>query len=220
MIVFLISYILFYKIFKAVIPSLLISFLTSVIPYNLCIYLVNYKKRAILKSFPTYILGLKNYVDVDNNIIYALSESTPNASFKRYIDRFNISVTKGVNVCTAFEELKNSIKIKQISSFFVLIQNCYINGGSFSTVIDKYSKFQSKINIEKEKENQELLTSKLTLVILIILNILLLFGFILKNTEYRNIILGTVSGQLILSINIITYFIIYLIYLKICKMEG
>lgn len=216
---FLISYILFYHIFHLVIPSLLISMFFSVVPYNICIYMSRRRKKDILKSFPTYVLSLKNYTDVDNNIIYAFAESTPSDILKKYIDRFNISVSKGVSVYTAFEQLKDSLKIKEISRFLTLLQNCYLNGGNFSYVIEKYSKFQSKVNINKEKEANELLSSKITLVVLILLNVMLLFGFVLKNDGYREIILGTVSGRVVLCLNIITYFAIYLIYIKILKME-
>ncbi len=219
-IVFFVSYIFIYKTFNLVIPTILLSLLISIVPYNICIFLINSRKRNILKTFPTYVLSLKNYTDIDNNIIYALSESVPSKYIKNYINKFNISVSKGVNVYEAFEELKSSIKIKEISRFLTLLQNCYLNGGSFSEVINKYSKLQSKLNLEKEKEDQELLSGKLTLIVLIVLNILLLFGFVLKNTEYRSVLLGSVSGQVVLSLNILTYFFIYVVYLKICKMED
>ena len=166
-----------------------------------------------------YTLSLKNYTDIDNNIIYAFSQSLPNENIKKYIEKFNTSVLSGVNVYSAFETLKEDINIEEVSQFINLLQNCYINGGNFSQVIDKYSKLQTKVNIQKEKQNQELQSSKITLIVLICLSFFMVFGFVLNNEVYKDIILNTVGGKIILTVNMLTYIVMYIMYLKIVKME-
>ena len=195
------------------------AILIAMIPYNAAIYLLKRRKNSILKFFPTYVLSLKNYTDVDNNIVYALKESTPHPLIKASIERFNLSVEKGLDVYSAFENLKQDINIEEVSSLLTLLENCYLNGGSFSYVIQKYSYSQSKTNIERERINENLLSSKIILIVLIGLSLLLLFGFALRNKDYSDIILNTIGGQAILSFNILTYFFMYVIYLKICKMD-
>ena len=216
---FVIMYIFFYNIFHSVVPTLLMSALISVFPYSIIVYMIKRRKKNILKTFPTFLLSLKNYTDVDNNIIYAFSMSEPNLLIRPYIERFNISVESGIDVYTSFENLKKDINIEEISQFVTLLENCYLNGGSFSRVISKYSNLQSKINIEKERINDNLLSSKIILLVLTVLSLILLFGFALNNVDYSKILLYTTGGRIVLSINIFTYIIMYLIYLKICKME-
>ena len=216
---FVLLYIFFYNIFHSVIPTLLMSALISLIPYNVFTHMLKKRKQNILKIFPSFVLSLKNYTDVDNNIIYAFSMSEPNIVIRPYIEKFNISVESGIDVYTSFENLKEDIGIEEISQFIILLENCYLNGGSFSKVIAKYSNKQAKINIEKEKINENLLSSKIILIVLVGLSLILLFGFALNNSDYSEILLYTTGGRVVLSINIMTYFFMYLIYLKICKME-
>ena len=82
------------------------SVFISLIPYNIIIIFIRARNKNVINIFPTYALSLKNYTDVDNNIVYAMSEATIPENIKIPIMRFNTSVNKGVNVYSAFEQLK------------------------------------------------------------------------------------------------------------------
>ena len=137
-IIYIVFYLIIYNFFKKIIPSFLFAFLISLIPYNIVKNLNKKIKNEIKRTFPTYVLSLKNYTDIDNNIITAISSCDSNKYIKKYIDKFKVSVFSGMNVYTAFENLKNDIDIKEISQFIFLLQNCHINGGNYSNIIEKY----------------------------------------------------------------------------------
>ncbi|MEG1705735.1 MAG: hypothetical protein RR290_04100 [Clostridia bacterium] len=218
-ILFICIFVVSYNYLKIFSSSLILASISIFLPYNLLKYISYMNKQKIIKIFPNYILSLKNYTDVNNDIVEAFSRADVQEPLKSYINKFNISVQKGIRIYDAFEGLKNDINIKRINEFLTLLQFCYINGGNFTKLLDKFSKIQMKINIQNEKEKQEIFSSKLVLILLILLNIYILFGFILQSKEYFDILTCTVIGKLILNLNILSYIVIMYIYTKLNKME-
>ena len=216
-IIFIISYILSYNFLKLHTTSFLISCIFSTIPYIVLKILIKNRKNKILEIFPSYLVNLKTYTRVDNNIINAISKVKVSNPLKRYIEIFNISNKKGVSVFESFELLKKNINIDKISNFLTLLQHCSISGGNVTKILDKYAKMQMRINLRDEKEKQNIFTSKLSLVILVIINVYILFGFILSNTDNYTLITTTLVGKIILNINILSIVLIGYLYYKISE---
>ena len=210
-------YFISFKIFNVISTSLLISIFSFFIPYNLITRIYYKRKEKIIKLFPTYIITLKTYTQLTNDIIIAFRNAKTIEPLKTYIDRFNIYVEKGINVFDSLELLKKDIDIKQISDFLSSIQVCYINGGIFNILLNRYAKLLLKTNLQKEKEEQEIFSSITVLIILIVINLMLLFLFVFSDSEYKAIITTTFTGKLILNINILSYISIYFIIKKFSR---
>lgn len=209
-----------YKFLKVSSSALIISIYSFFVPYLILNTLYNNYRKKIIGIFPTYIVSLKNYTQISNDIIIAMKNVNAEYPLSIFIDKFNILIEKGVTVYEAFEKLKIDINIKKISEFINAIENCYINGGDFSNLLDKYSKIINKINIQKEKEMQENFASILVLIILAIINVFLIVKFIYSNTLYRNIVTNNFIGNVILNINIISYLLIFYFIKKLNKLED
>lgn len=216
---FIIAFIIAFSYFDVFSTSFILSLISSFIPYFILKYKIYSYKQKIINIFPNYAMSLKNYTDVNNDIVEAFKRADTQEPLKSYINKFNISIQKGIRIFDAFETLKADIGIKRINEFITLLQFCQINGGNFTVLLDKFCKIQMKINIQKEKEKQEIFSSKLVLVILIIINIYVLFGFILQSSEYFDILTNTFIGKLILNLNVLSYILIIYIYTKLNKME-
>ena len=210
-----IFYILSYKYLNLIIPSLLVGVIFSCIPYIVLKILIRNKEKKILNIFPTYLVNLKTYTRVDNNIIKAINQTKASKPLKKYIEMFNILIAKGTSIYDSFENLKKNINIDKISEFITLLQHCSINGGDVTNILDKYSKIQMKINLKNQKEKQNIYTSKASLITLLILDIYILLTFTLGDSNNFNIITTTFIGQVILNINIISLIIIGYLYYKI-----
>ncbi|MDD3303343.1 MAG: hypothetical protein PHP54_00275 [Clostridia bacterium] len=210
-------YFISYRIFSVISTSMIISCISLSIPYQIIKQRYYKRKEKILAIFPTYIITLKTYIQVTNDIIVAFKNAKVIEPLKKYIDKFNIYVEKGISVYEAFENLKNEIDIRQISGFISSLQVCYINGGNFSILLQRYANLLSKSNLQREKEDQENFSSILVLIVLIIINIVLLFSFVFINVEYKVIITQTFVGKMLLNINIISYLFIYFMIKKISK---
>lgn len=218
--IFLVTFIITYKFLHLFFSSLILSLFGLVLPYFIIRYFSYCRKIKILRIFPNYVINLKNYTDVNNDIVDAFRRASVEEPLNSYIDKFNISLQKGVKLYDAFETLKNNINIKRINQFITLLQFCYIYGGNFGELLDKFSKIQMKTNLSREKEKQKIFSSKVVLVVLIILNMYIMFGFILTNNEYYNILVKTFAGNMILNINIVSYIFIFYMYLKLNNTED
>ena len=217
---FLITFVITYKFLNLFISSIILSLFAFFLPYYIIKYFSYCRKVKILNIFPNYVVSLKNYTDVNNDIIEAFRRASVEEPLIPYINKFNISIQKGIKAYDAFETLKTNINIKRINQFITLLQFCYIYGGSFEELLDKFSKIQMKSNIQREKEKQKIFSSKLVLLLLILINIYILFGFILTNNEYYNILVNTFMGNVILNVNILSYIFIFYMYVKLNKMED
>ncbi len=217
---FIATFILTYKYLNMFISSIILSSFAFFLPYYIIKYFSYCKKNKIIKMFPNYIISLKSYTDVNNDIIEAFKRVNVEEPLNTYIERFNISLQKGVKIYDAFETLKRNINIKKINQFITLLQFCYIYGGNFGNLLDKFSKIQMKTNLQRETEKQKIFSSKLVLIVLIILNMYILFGFILTNNEYYDILVKTFIGNLILNINLLSYIFIFYMYTKLNSMED
>lgn len=217
---FAITFVITFKFLNLFIPSLILSSFAFFLPYYIIKYFSYCRKVKILNTFPNYVVSLKNYTDVNNDIIEAFRRANVEEPLSSYINKFNISIQKGIKAYDAFETLKTNINIKRINQFITLLQFCYIYGGNFEELLDKFSKIQMKSNILKEKEKQKIFSSKLVLLLLISINIYILFGFILTNNEYYNILVKTFMGNVILNVNILSYIFIFYMYAKLNKMED
>lgn len=219
LIISFLSFILSYKFFCVFSSALIISIYTFFIPYIFLKYLYNRYRRKILDIFPTYIISLKNYTNISNDIIVAMRKVNIDKPLMLFIDRFNLLIQKGISVCDGFEKLKSDINIKKISEFITALQNCYINGGDFSKLLDRYSKIINNINAQREKESQDNFSSILVLIILIIINIFLIITFIYSNVTYKSIIINSFTGKVILNINILSYLLVFYFVKKLNKLE-
>lgn len=215
LVIFIISFI-YLKIFSS---ALILSIYSFFIPYLLLKNIYQEYKNKINNIFPSYIISLKNYTQVKNDIVIAFKNVDVEDPLKIFINKFNLLVEKGINISDAFEQLRNDINIKKINEFLKAVENCYISGGSFSILLDKYSKILIKMNTQKEKQIQENISSIIVLVILVIINIFLIINFIYSNDEYKLIIINSFVGKTILNINILSYLVIYYFINKLKKLE-
>lgn len=204
-----------YKLFNIISCSLVLAIVSLRLPYIIKIETEKKRKNNILKSFPSYLVCLKNYINTKNDIIYAMKKVNVEEPLNSYINMFNNNIQNGVSIVDGFEMLKNSIGINKLNGFFVATQYSYINGGDFANILDKYSKFLLQDNIRDEKSKQELLFTKIIIFIMMFINVVVLFSFVFSNIEYKNIVTGTFIGKIIININIITYILIYFIERKL-----
>lgn len=211
-ILFSILMIAFYKVIGVFSTAVILSLPVFFIPKIIYTFLINRNKQKTMELLPGYIINLKNYVEQDNNIIFAMKDTICPEPLGRHIKVFNDTVRRGIDVNKAFKKLKESVNIKNFSSFVTAIETCYLNGGNFSRVIERFVDIISKENMNREKFREKAYSSVIILIVLIIINIYLIFAFVFSNPEYSQIIKGTVIGKIILNINAITYiFIGYLI---------
>ncbi len=216
------SFIMFissYKVLQIISSSVILSLYMFVLPYQIIKFLKIRTKQKIMSELPTYLATLKNYTKTENDIVIAFRKANPSKELEPYILKFNNKVENGVKIFDAFEELKFDIGIAKISEFITALQYCYMNGGDFTALIDKYLKIIVKLGNQREDEKEKSLGTRLVLLVLIVINVYMLFGFVFANPEYKLIITQSFIGKLIVNIDILFYIVIFIIFSKMSEME-
>lgn len=216
----IVSFFIFYKLLNIYSSSIIVAIYAFFIPIIVLKYVKSHNKEKLFKEFPIYLSSLKNYTKTQNDIISAFKNCNSTREIKPYIDNFLYQVENGIKVYDAFEDMKLSINIDKISEFITLLEYCYLNGGNFTSLIDKYAGILMKINTQNEEQKEKELSTKIVLVVLIAIDVYMLFGFVYSNVLYKDIMVNTFLGNLIVNLNILSYFIMFLVFSKFKKMEG
>lgn len=207
----LITYIFIFNIFKIVILSLIISLPSFFIPFIILNYIALYKAEKIEKIFLNFLLQLKNYTKISNDVIGALKNVETIEPLQSYIDKLNVELNSGIKFETAIEHLKEKISVAKFKEFFSNLQYCYVFGGNFSTFIDKNYQTISELQKEKSKRKQETQSARIVLFILILLDIFVYINFVKSDYENYMIMKNSFIGKAILYWNFISmWFLIYL----------
>lgn len=217
---FVFSTIFFIKTIQIYSSSLIISIIISMLPFFIIKILYLQKKQKIMEVFPTYIINLKNYTQTNNDIIVAIKKTIPPSIIEKYIKQFNNMIQNGVSICDAFDIISDKIDIKKIKDFFTSCEYCYIHGGDFNKLLDKYAKILNKINMQKEQEEQNNFSTKIVMVIMIIINLYMIFGFCFSNEEYKSIIVNSFVGRMLVNMNLISYVFIFIFINKLNELED
>ena len=216
---FVLSYRIAFNFFNIIMLPLIISLPTFFIPLVIIDFIGNYKLEKIEKIFLNFLMQLKNYTKINNDIVYAMSEVKTIEPLQSYIKTFLIEINSGIKFEKAIENLKEKIDVEVFKSFLSNIEHCYLYGGSFTKLIDKSYKIIGDIQKEKNMRIQETKSARFVLYILIILNLFIYITNIKNNNENYMIMQKTVLGNLILYWNFISAWILLLLANKVKKLD-
>ncbi len=213
------AYLWAFNFFKIVILSLIVSLPFGIIPMAIINYIGEYKTKKIEKIFLNFLLQLKNYTKINNDIIFAMQQVEVLEPLQSYINIFLIEVNSGIKFEKAIENLKEKISIGVFKNFLSNLEHCYLYGGSFTDLIDKSYKIISEIQTEKNNRIQETKSARIALYILMFLNIFVYITNIKNNYENYIIMQKTIIGNFILYWNFISLWILLLLANRVKKLD-
>ena len=213
------TYLVIKNIFEIPLLSFIISLPSLGTPFFILMILAGIKEKKIEKLLLNFLLQLKNYTKINNDIIYAFEEVKVLDPLQTYIDKFLVEVKNGIKFEIALEHLKEKIHIKSFKTLLNHIQHCYLYGGNFSELIDK--NYSSIAEMQKEKTNrmQETRGARMVLIILVILDLFVYFTYINSNYENYRIMKNSVIGNAILYWNFISMWLLILLSYNVKKLD-
>lgn len=216
---FIVCYSIIFNIFKIMTLSLIIAIPTFLIPIITLSIIAESKSKKIEKVILNFLLQLKSYTKINNDIIYAFKQVKTIEPLQGYIRKFLVEINSGIKFEKAIENLKEKIIFEKFNMFLTNMQYCYINGGNFSELISKNYKIISDIQAEKNKREQETMGARMVLIALILMDLFVYFTFI-KN-DYENYLIMTKSfiGNLILYWNFISIWVLFVLIYKVKKLD-
>lgn len=216
---FVIVYFFVFNYLKIITLSLIVSIPSILIPFIVINFIGNYKSEKIEKIFPNFLLQLKNYTRINNDIIYAMREVQTIDPLQTYINTFLIEINSGIKFEKSIQNLKEKIDIEIFRNFFSNLEHCYLYGGSFTDLIDKSYKMINEIQKEKDARIQETKSARMVLFILIFLNLFVYISNIKNNPENYMIMQKTFIGNAILYWNFISIWFLVFLANKVKKLD-
>lgn len=216
---FTILYSITLHIFKNSGVSLIIALPSILVPFVILKYIASYKSEKLEKVFLNFLLQLKNYTKISNDVIGALKNVETLQPLQSYIDKFNLELNSGIKFEKAIEHLKEKISVAQFREFFSNLEYCYVFGGDFTTLIDKSYKTINELQKEKIKRKQETQGARIVLFILILLNIFVYINFVKSDSENYMIMQNTILGNIILYWNFLSIWILIYLSEKVKKLD-
>ena len=214
-----VAYSIFFRFFGIAMLSIIISIPFLFLPIGIIKLIGSNKNEKLEKVFLNFLLQLKNYTKINNDIIGAFKQVETIEPLQSYINKFNIEINSGVRFEKAIEHIKEKVSANKFKEFFSNVQYCYLYGGSFTELIDKNYEIISEVQEEKNKRKQETKGARLSLFILIFLDIYVYLVYINNNYENYLIMQKSLFGTLILYWNFISMLLLMLLSSKVKKLD-
>lgn len=215
----MLAYVMAFNFFKMITLAFIVAVPCVFIPILIVEGIGNYKSNKVEKTFLNFLIQLKNYARINNDVASAFKQVQTVEPLQSYINKFNLEISSGIKLDVAMEHLKEKISVEKFKEFFSNVQYCYIYGGDFSALIEKNCKIISELQVEKEKRKQETQGARAVLYILIFLNLFVYITYIKNNYENYLIMQRSFVGVGILYWNFISMWLLIFLAERVKKLD-
>ncbi len=216
---FVCCYGIVFQVFKVILLSALIALPACFLPIYILMCIGDAKSKKIEKVMLNFLLQLKNYTQINNDILYAFRQVKTIEPLQGYIRKFLVEINSGVKFEKAMENLKEKITFQKMREVLTNMQYCYIHGGNFSQLMAKSYKVISAIQKEKSSREQETMSARIVLMVLIILDFIVYFTSVKGNYENYVIMTKSFFGNFILYWNFISIWLLILLMNRVKKLD-
>lgn len=216
---FFFVYNVFFNFFKISTLSLIVSIPFGFLPFGIINMIASSKNERLEKVFLNFLLQLKNYTKINNDITGAFKQIETIEPLQTYINKFNIEISSGVKFEKAIEHIKEKISTNKFKEFFSNVQYCYLYGGNFAELIDRNYDIISELQKEKNKRKQETKGARVSLYILIFLDLYMYLTYINNNYDNYLIMQKSFFGTAILYWNFGSMLLLMLLASKVKKLD-
>ena len=216
---FMCCYLLVYSVIRIILLSIVISLPGFLIPILILKIIGNYKVSRIEDSVLDFLLQLRNYTRINNDIVYAFKQVETVDPLQSYIDTFLVELNSGIKFEKAVNNIKDKISLGKLKDIITNIEHCYLYGGDFCELMRKSYVTISKIQKEKKQRIQDTKNARIVLGILIFLDLFVYFSYIKNN--YQNYLLMTnrLLGIVILYWNFISIWGLLFLMNRVQKLD-
>ena len=215
----IIFYLISLRIFDLFLLSCVVAIPLSLVPIIILKMIAEYNDDKIEKIIPNFLLQLKNYTQIENDIVYAIKETKTIEPLQSYINKFLIEINSGIKFENAIDNLNEKIRITELEKFFNNLKSCYISGGSFAELINKSYYMISRIQKEKIARKEETKGARMVLFVLVLLDLFVYFTFVNNNKENYMIMQKSILGNLILYWNFISMWLLLCLSQKVKEVD-
>ena len=122
-----------------------------------------YNSWKLEKTMQDFLLQLKNYTQINNDIVYAFKQVKTMEPLQGHINTLLVEIGSGIKFEKAIENIKEKISFEALKSVFSNILYCYLYGGDFAELLNKSYKMVNRIQKEKSSRNEETKNARIVL---------------------------------------------------------
>lgn len=221
-ILMIISTFIFLPILKLKILTIIFCIPIGFMPIFILFMISDVYEAKLENNIISYIIQLKNQARINNDIIVCFQNTVKYAQkpLSSYINIFLLEVQQGVNLYTAFDNLKSKVNNDKFKQLITNLENCYFNGGNLYTLLEKTQNVFMKLQNERNKRNEDTMSARIVLIILIAISIFIYFKFINFNSDNFNIMINDLFGQIILYFNFLSIWAMLFLIINVKKFDN
>ena len=221
-ILMIISTFIFFPILKLKLLTIIFCLPIGFLPIFILFMISDVYEAKLENNIISYIIQLKNQARINNDIIVCFKNTVKYAQkpLSLYINIFLFEVQQGVNLYTAFNNLKSKVNNDKFKQLINNLENCYFNGGNLYTLLEKTQNVFMKLQNERNKRNEDTMSARIVLIILIAISIFIYFKFINFNPDNFNIMINDLFGQIILYFNFLSIWAMLFLIINVKKFDN
>lgn len=218
----IISTFIFLPILKLKLLTVIFCLPIGFLPIFILLIISDVYEVKLENNIISYIMQLKNQARINNDIIVCFQNTVKYAQkpLSLYINIFLLEVDQGVSLYTAFNNLKSKVNNDKFKQLITNLENCYFNGGNLYTLLEKTQNVFMKLQSERNKRNEDTMSARIVLIILIAISIFIYFKFINFNQDNFNIMINDWFGRFILYSNFFSIWIMLFLIINVKKFDN
>lgn len=200
--IFCITFHLFYKILLFIPSALMLSVVISLIPVIVLDLMVKYNSEKVRKRLAEFISILNRWCSVKEDIFYAFEKSLDSGigePLNTFIRDMVIQVNRGINPMDALGLLQVKVDNPQFRDFIINIKQNVKHRGNLKKLLDNLEEEFYRIEEEFNRRKISTYKDRLTIYFVMIAVLFTAYIFLRISPEVENFYLKTMTGKMLVA---------------------
>ena len=220
--IFCITFHLFYKILLFIPSALMLSVVISLIPVIVLDLMVKYNSEKVRKRLAEFISILNRWCSVKEDIFYAFEKSLDSGigePLNTFIRDMVIQVNRGINPMDALALLQVKVDNPQFRDFIINIKQNVKHRGNLKKLLDNLEEEFYRIEEEFNRRKISTYKDRLTIYFVMIAVLFTAYIFLRISPEVENFYLKTMTGKMLVAFFCFLYSLGFYITVGIGKIK-
>ena len=221
----ILSSILTFGIFKSIFKINSVAIILS-IPFVCSVvlaiqYLADKKKEKLEEVMNDFFIQFRGEIKVNNDIINAFKkiQNTCLPPFDEYINKMMVEIKAGEIPEEALKRFAEKVDINKFHLYINNLKYCNTYGGNVEALTIETQKMIEELLKQKRKRKKETNSICTALYMLVGIDLLIYFSFIINNTSYLKLMTNSAIGNAIINLNFISIWIVLLLSYFVKKLD-
>jgi Flp pilus assembly protein TadB len=184
-------------------------------------YFADKKQEKLEEVMNDFFIQFRGEIKVNNDIISAFKkiQNTCLPPFNEYINKMMIEIKAGEIPEEALKRFADKVDINKFNLYINNLKYCNTYGGNVETLTIETQKMIEDLLKQKKKRKKETNSICTALYMLIGIDLLIYFNFIISNASYLKLMTNSSIGNAIINLNFISIWVVVLLSYFVKKLD-